>query len=179
MECKEMICKKCNKPRVIVNKFWQMCQGCNNTRIHGNPFGKIHSFIVINPSVLKTYPKLTSGKKKRKQKKSLFAPETKVREKINLYEADSDFYRKCFETFNGYCENCGTEQPDECEDENGKVINRWRYSHIIPKSIAQELRHKVYNINDLCLKCHMEWENGNKEKMNIYKGNCDTFPNRF
>lgn len=175
MECREMICKECSEPKYIVNKFWQLCQGCNNERIHGSKYGKQVDIKAIKPSVLKTAPK----KRKTKSKKSLFAPVIKLREKINLYELDSEFYRKCFETFNGLCENCGKKQPEECEDSEGRVINRWRYSHIIPKSTAQELRYKVYNINDLCLACHMEWENGDKEKMNIYEGNVDTFPERF
>lgn len=179
MGCRIWKCKGCSEPKYIVNMFWELCQGCNNERLHGNKYGKQVDIKEKKPSALKTYPKLGTSKKKVKARKSLFAPTTKIKESINLYELDSEFYRKCFESFNGYCENCGTKQPGECEDSEGRVINRWRYSHIIPKSVAQELRHKVYNINDLCLKCHMEWENGSKENMNIYEGNVDTFPERF
>lgn len=173
-------CKGCNKPKQIVNRHFELCQGCNNIRLHGSQYGKQYELTSKKSNVQKQYPKLTSGKRKPKQKKSLFSPvNTEVRKKVNMYELDNAFYKKCFDTFNHKCEECNKELPEVFANEDGKVLNRWRYSHIIPKSIAPELRHDINNINDLCLSCHMEWENGTKEEMNIWEVNCDRFPNHF
>lgn len=180
MECRMMGCKKCERPKYIVNKHFGLCQECNNERLHGSKFGKAYKVTSNKPTLLKSYPKLTSRKRKPKQRKSLFSPiKTDVRNRIDMYELDNIFYKKCFDSFNHRCEECNTELPDIFENEDGFVINRWRYSHIIPKSTAPELRHDINNINDLCLACHMEWENGDKKKMNIYKGNCDRLPQYF
>ena len=67
--------------------------------------------------------------------------------------------------------------PKDFRDEDGKVMYRARYSHIVPKSIAPELRHDENNINHLCFTCHQKWDFGNKKEMRIYDENRNKFPN--
>lgn len=92
---------------------------------------------------------------------------------------DEDFYEECFNNSNHKCEECGKNLPTEFRDDNGKVLARYRYSHVIPKSIAPELRHEEININHLCLEHHQEWENGDKESMKIYLKNKARLPQYF
>ena len=77
---------------------------------------------------------------------------------------------------NHKCEECNVDLPKKFRNEDGRVIARWRYSHIVPKSIASHLRHKVENINHLCIKCHGIWENGDKHLMKIFSKNYALFP---
>lgn len=130
--------------------------------------------------------------KKSTGKKSLFAKFNKnENEKIihsrgdkrskswQVFIFDELFYEKCFNKSDHKCEECGKQLNTDFRDEEGRIVNRWRYSHVIPKSIAPELRHDILNINNLCLFHHMMWENGDKESMKIYEGNVDNFPNFF
>lgn len=148
------ICSCCGKHKRIVNKFFFLCMFCNNLRLSKNKKEKTtldNSYFVKD---LKSVKKTTSQKIKE----------------------DEHFYEKCFNQSNHKCEECGCQLPDFFRDENGKVAARWRYSHIIPKSISKDLRHKIENINHLCLKHHMQWENGDKQNMNIYNKNKLIFP---
>jgi len=95
-------------------------------------------------------------------------------------EEDEIFYEECFNACKIHeCEECGKELPDVFRDDDGKVVARWRYSHIVAKSVANYLRHILRNMNHLCLKCHGRWETGDKQNMRIYKGNVKRFPNHF
>jgi hypothetical protein len=170
-------CKGCSKEKDITNSHFQLCLICNNARLKTNKGD-------IKPKVYKYIPKVKEPLRSKerplkiKSKKSLFVnllPEKKTtKEKIG---DDEIFYEKCFNQSNHICEECSLPLPDYFRDINGKVAARWRYSHIIPKSIASELRHSIDNINHLCLECHGEWENGNKAGMGIFAGNYKKFPN--
>lgn len=154
---KDKPCSCCGKPNRIVNKFFWLCMVCNNLRLSKNKKEKEtldNSYFVKS---LKQTKKTTSQKIKE----------------------DEEFYEKCFNQSNHKCEECGCQLPENFRDENGKVIARWRYSHIIPKSISNELRHNTKNINHLCMKHHMQWEHGDKENMSIYSKNRKLFPNFF
>jgi 5-methylcytosine-specific restriction endonuclease McrA len=98
--------------------------------------------------------------------------------KINkTLERDEEFYLECFNLSNHKCEECNAPLPDQFRDDNDRIIARYRYSHVIPKSIAPELRWKIENINHLCLECHTKWEHGDKTNMNIFTKNVENFPN--
>lgn len=163
-----MSCSKCDKDYPIVNKHFKLCQGCNNKRLHGSKYGKVYTGI-------KTKSVSVRGAKKAiktKAKKSLFTNiKEGTKEGGNMLSRDEAFYEASFNLSNHKCEECGTDLPTEFRNEDGKIAARFRYSHIIPKSIAPELRHNLGNINHLCLECHSEWENGNKTEMNIFKKN--------
>lgn len=182
-----MSCTKCGLNKPIKNKFHKLCLECNNERLYGSKYGKQYNNTLSNKTSFK------SSKKKGKSNKSLFAPVKKTKvseklefnnikegeEKVHMIVQDEIFYEKCFNTFYHKCEECSQPQPTEFRNEEGKVIARYRYSHIIPKSIAPELRHDINNINDLCVSCHGEWENGEQKKMRIYEKNSKKFPNYF
>jgi len=84
---------------------------------------------------------------------------------------DEIFYKKIFDASDHKCEECGKSLNTEFRDFEGRIIARWRYSHILPKSIYPEFRHEELNINNLCFECHQEWENGDKQSMMIYLTN--------
>lgn len=157
---KQSICKECGDPRVI-NKHFCLCIKCNSQRLHKDKPKKIYQFKQSKPLKSKGYIKVN---------------QKKTQAKIDKDEA---FYELIFNSHPHICEECGCSLPDQFRDENGKVIARWQYSHVIPKSISPELRHDPKNINRLCLECHSEWENGCKEKMKIYKQNVKNFPRFF
>lgn len=149
-----MSCKKCGKNTEIVNKHFGLCLVCNNRRLEDRK--------VSLPKVEKL---VHSGKKPNRVQISI--------------ERDEEFYLECFNNSNHICEECGTPLPTEFRDEKGRVIARWRYSHIFPKSIYPELRHEVSNINHLCLIHHIQWDHGDKTSMKIYEINRKKFPNKF
>jgi hypothetical protein len=163
-----MVCSKCKQNYPIVNKHFKLCQGCNNERLHGSKYGKVY------PNIKKKSTFVTGAKSnvKKKSKKSLFSNiKEGVREKDNMLSKDEALYEASFNSSNHKCEECNKDLPTEFRDENGKINARYRYSHIIPKSIAPEIRHDLSNINNLCLRCHIKWENGNKAEMSIFKEN--------
>lgn len=170
---KDRICK-CGKP--VVNVHYGLCHGCNNIRLHGSKYGKQYN--KINKSKKSRTSRIT--KKKSKARKSLFL-EIKVggRSVGKTLQQDELFYERCFNESNHKCEECGKELPTQFRGKDGKILARFRYSHIIPKSIAPELRHVIKNINHLCLKDHNEWENGKKTSMKIWKKNFLRFPNHL
>lgn len=144
------ICKNCNKKKEIVNKHFGLCLFCNKERL-----GSV---------------------KKEKLDNSYFTKQIKDN-KRNKIKEDEDFYKECFNSCKIHkCEECGTPLSEFFRDEGGRVIAKWRYSHIIPKSIYKKLRHVIKNINHLCFKCHQEWENGRKEDMSIFEKNKKRFP---
>lgn len=161
-----MSCKKCGENYPIVNKFFGLCRGCNNERLHGSKFGKSN----------KTIENKNKQSKQNKNKSIAYLMSIEGKEepkKKSMYEKDNEFYKECFKTFNHRCEECGVKMPTNFLDTDGKVNARYRYSHIIPKSIAPELRHERENINDLCMKCHAKWEGEKKVEMDIYKTNSE------
>tara|TARA_R110000772_G_scaffold13035_4_gene38980 strand:- start:7744 stop:8238 length:495 start_codon:yes stop_codon:yes gene_type:complete len=161
-------CNTCNKEEEIVNKHFGLCRKCNNKRLHGSEFGKTYKFTPKPSKLRRGALKPAQGKLSTRKK-----PMGK-----NLL-LDEEFYEKCFNASNHKCEECGKQLPDEFRGDDGKVIARWRYSHIIPKSIAPELRHEIENINHLCLEHHSKWENGDKKSMRIYDGNVLRLPKYF
>ena len=148
------ICKNCGEKTRIVNKYFGLCLICNNERLKRS--------------------KVKSGVNTPKKKKN---SSTAIKNtSIDKIRADEEFYERCFNNSDHKCEECGAQLPEEFRDDSGKIIARWQYSHIVPKSIADELRHDISNINILCLKCHRKWENGDRESMKIYAKNKETHP---
>lgn len=149
-----MSCNKCEKDKELVNKHFGLCLSCNNERLSSRKI-KIEPKNRIPHSV-----KVVN----------------KVQEKIEL---DEKFYFECFKLSNHQCEECGVQLPTDFSDEKGKVLVRFRYSHIFPKSVYPELRHNTSNINHLCLVHHIQWDHGDKTTMKIYELNRKKFPNKF
>jgi len=163
-----MECSKCRKNKELVNKHFKLCQGCNNERLHGSKYGKSYTNTKLKIKPLRK----ANTKPKQKNRKSLYVNIKSGGRRVGgMFEQDNQFYEESFNLSDHKCEECGTQLPTEFRDEDGKIQARWRYSHIIPKSIASEIRHDLNNINHLCLKCHSEWENGNKSLMKIFRKN--------
>lgn len=85
---------------------------------------------------------------------------------------DEKTYKEVFDKSNHACEECGAWLGDQFES-NGKILNRWRYSHILPKGLYGKCRNDVRNFNNLCFVCHQIWEFGDRETMKIYKPNLE------
>lgn len=167
-----MACKNCKGDKPIVNKFFGLCLECNNIRLHGSKYGKEYKFANTKRSALRS--------RNTKSKKSLFSKlEPKKKASTRRLERDEEFYLKCFENSKHRCEECGKRLPTEFRDEEGNVNARWRYSHIVAKSIAPELRHDVENINHLCARHHTQWDHGDRKSMKIYEKNKQRFPKYF
>jgi hypothetical protein len=171
-----MKCKKCKKETEIANKHFGLCLPCNNIRLHGSKYGKQYKKIGRDRKSLKT-PK-NRLKHKVIDGEKVFKKQGGRRFGKN-FELDELFYEKCFNKSNHKCEECSVELPNDFRDTNGKIIARFRYSHIVAKSIASELRHDINNINHLCAKCHTKWDFGNKKEMKIYDKNAKKFPKYF
>lgn len=86
---------------------------------------------------------------------------------------DEITYKEVFDKSNHHCEECGSFLGDVFSY-LGKVLNRWRYSHILPKGLYGKCRNDARNFNNLCLLCHQKWEFGKKEDMIIYEKNLIT-----
>lgn len=171
-----MECKKCKGSSPIVNKHFGLCGDCNNERLHGSKFGKQYQNTSKRKKSLKSNinrldHKIKIGQKPEKEKK-----EKKLNKKILL---DEKFYEKAFNNSDHRCEECGKKLPTEFRDADGNVNARYRYSHIVAKSIAPELRHDLRNINHLCLEHHTQWDFGNKAQMKIYSKNVKKLPKYF
>lgn len=164
-------CQGCQKNVRIVNKFHKLCLECNNLRLYGNKFGKQYK------NTLKSKPLLIKPKKRQINKNNKLSHKVKEPIRLTMLEKDELFYEELFNMSDHKCEECSKALPTNFRDEDGKIVARWRYSHIIPKSIAPKLRHSKKNINHLCLEHHSEWENGDKKGMNIYNKNKLRFPN--
>jgi hypothetical protein len=170
-----MECKKCGS-KYVSNKWFKLCSECNNERLHGSKYGK-----VLDRKEKEIKPLRSSNiepTRKRiidKGKRVVYGGGGKSKSFQNIL-LDEIFYEKCFNKSNHKCEECGNNLPEEFRGEDGKILYRARYSHIIPKSIAPELRHDVDNINHLCVECHHNWDFGGKADMKIYGKNQLLFP---
>ncbi len=147
---------------VIVNKKYKLCSDCNRKRIDGQSPEKkqkeVQNFLSPARSSLKSSRPIGTSKRSQEARK----------EKIRL---DEEFYEEIWNDKPHFCEECDIFLGDEFRDDNGKVINKFRYSHILGKGAYPMLRRNKRNINLLCLVHHNEWEHGVQEDMKIYKTN--------
>ena len=171
-----MNCKKCKVSSTIVNKHFGLCLDCNNKRLHGSKFGKQYKLTSNNKKPLKSNINRLDHKVKQGTKPTKKEVHKKVGKNLLL---DEVFYEKAFNSSDHKCEECNKQLPTEFRDDDGNIIARWRYSHIVAKSIAPELRHDLKNINHLCLEHHTQWDFGNKAKMKIYIKNAEKLPRYF
>jgi len=177
-----MKCKECGGNNPIVNKHFGLCQSCNNIRLHGSKHGKQYTFNrnekkSVKPDITRLKHEVTGGMNDKQV--YIVGGGRSTGKSLALYIADNTFYKKVFDESDHKCEECGCKLNDVFADDEGKVINRHRYSHIIPKSIAPHLRHNIKNINNLCLEDHTKWDFGDKVSMRIYEKNKKRFPEYF
>lgn len=109
----------------------------------------------------------------KKKVKKVVKPKEKVQYRTITYkqqhilQTHKEFFRNEWALFDAvwqkrehYCENCGIGLP-----EPAKAIY---FSHVLPKSLYNNLRLKEENIDLLCEDCHGLWHFGNKKAMKIY-----------
>lgn len=166
-----MECSGCHKEKDIVNKYFKLCLKCNNIRLYGNEYGKRYKDTKKDRKSLRSE---INGLKSNLNR--LVYPVDVSSKKKTMQEKDEEFYEECFNSSDHICEECGDNLPKKFRGEDGKILARYRFSHIVAKSIAPELRHKIKNINDLCLKCHTKWDFGDRKSMKIYDKNKEKFP---
>lgn len=146
----------------IVNVKYGLCGSCNRLRIDNRTpeakLAKVYTFIKKASSSIKPI------------KRTIIKPLTT--KGVEMIKKDEEFYEKVWNSKEHNCEECDRFLGDEFRDDNGKVIDRFRYSHILPKGGRYgQFRHRLENMNLLCLDCHQEWEHGIKEDMKIYVKN--------
>ena len=175
MKSKELECSSCGtKVNRYANAFHKLCTICNSKRLDKKKALKLAKAKVAER---KSKPTPTN-RIKRVVDKGVKTKKQKL-EVLDLMSKDEAFYKECFDACTDHkCEECGAPLPDQFEY-NGTIVARWRYSHIIPKSISKALRHAVENINHLCFACHQKWDFGDKKSMKIYKKNKRKFPQFF
>jgi hypothetical protein len=177
-----MECIKC-KRNPVSNSWFKLCRTCNRVRLEGDKLNKSTKYISKENKPLKSpsndFNRIKHIVDKGNQKNKISHKVSSGEGKLTAKQKDELLYERVFNNSNHKCENCNTSLPKEFRNSDGKVEARYRYSHIIPKSIAPELRHEDKNINNLCLKCHQDWEYGNKTEMNIFKENYSRYPSYF
>jgi hypothetical protein len=144
-----MLCSKCNKNWGIVNKKYNLCDDCNYVRLHGKTKQQVY----------------LERQKKRMNNKE------KTNKVYEVIARDERLYEYWFNLKPCRCEECRVPLPTNFRNKEGKVIERYQYSHIISKGSAPHFRWHKRNGNKLCLKCHIQWETGDRKSMNIYNNN--------
>ncbi len=133
-----------------------MCNKCNSDRKNS---GKEDHSVKVFKSALSTNIGLSRGRIKGRGGKANAA-----------ISRDNAFYKSLWESKAHYCEECGVYLGDDFSDENGRVIDRFRYSHILSKGAYPMFRHNPMNMNLLCLKDHERWHKRDVS-MNIFDAN--------
>ena len=141
-------CGKKNVP--IVNRKRMLCDQCNKLRLGSDVKGRDG---IQRTLVRSIKPRGISDKG------------------LKMIKADELFYEVVWKTKPHECEECELFLGYDFRDSNGKVADRFRYSHILGKGRYPMFRHRLENMNLLCLKHHQEWETGDQTKMRIYSKN--------
>jgi len=137
------ICKSCGKKQYIVNKKHLLCTICNQEKIHKKPYIEII-----------------------KEKQQRYK-QNQVKRSLKMIDEMDLTYEKVFNQASKplCCAECGRKLNQNLR-ENGKIIDRFRFSHILPKSKYPEFKYDTRNFFILCFKCHQKWEfGGDKEKI--------------
>lgn len=110
---------------------------------------------------------------KQKNKKPTKKPIPKHSDnQLKIWDKDKILYKQVWDSvYIHKCEECGKLLGEIFEDDTGKVLNIYIYSHILTKASYPKIRHIPLNINLLCWQHHHNWEFSTweeKKKMKIY-----------
>lgn len=153
----------------IENRTYWLCKNCNHIRLHGISIREAQ--ILKQKQKVKVFPQI----KNKTLKKSVIKKKKGISDKRKeVLKKDEVVYEQVFNSKPHKCEECGDKLPSKFRDENGMVIARFQYSHVLSKGAFPEYRHRVFNFNRLCLNCHQIWEFGSRKEMNIYQKNKQT-----
>jgi RNA polymerase-binding transcription factor DksA len=113
-------------------------------------------------------------KKSRKAMNNSFLKDERLEKRREQIRKDEETYEQVFNSNPHQCEECGAELPDQFRDDEGNVLARFQYSHIVTKKACPEFRNDPRNFNRLCFTCHQTWEFGDRVEMKIYPKNQET-----
>lgn len=164
-------CKKCNKTKPIVNKKYGLCQECNWERLHPKEGSFQEHRTKQQKSLVQSSLKKGSILKRTPLKKKPYRIKQVSDKQRKVIKRDEEIYEEVWNMKDHVCEECECDLGDRFRDDNGKIIDRFRYSHILGKDLYPEHRHNTHNFNLLCLECHQKWEYGDKKSMKIYEPN--------
>ena len=155
------MCKNCGEEKFLVNaKGW--CADCQKAKNRGENVNK--------PSTGHKKQSVEGYHTEERQRLRMANFERK-KERMRI---DDEVYLKVFNIKPHKCEECGAPLPDVFLCEDGSVMSRWQYSHIITKGSRPDIRRDPDNFNRLCMEHHHKWEFGDRTSMRIYESNMKT-----
>jgi hypothetical protein len=171
-------CKgECNRTNTPINSKG-FCSDCQYMQIHGKSRQEVYSerrrekekdkpikYTSIQRKPLKT------PKKRLKTKVNDQLKDERLEKRREQIRRDEETYEQVFNSKPHKCEECGEQLNDEFRDEEGQIVARWQYSHIITKKSEPRLRNNPKNFNRLCFLDHQKWEFEDRTTMRIYKPN--------
>lgn len=171
-------CKgKCKRTNIPINSKG-LCPDCQYIQTHGRSKQEVYlerskereKDKPIKYTSIQRKPLKTPKKRPKTLVNGLMKDERleKRREQINK---DEQTYEQVFNSKPPFCENCHRKLNDIFRDEDGMVIARYQYSHIITKGSEPRLRNNPKNFNRLCMNCHSLWEFSSRDTMRIYDKN--------
>ena len=171
-------CKgECERTNVPINSKG-LCSECQYLKTHGKTRQETYSERRSEKEKIKpkqihslTRNALRTPKKRKKTASSILMKNERLEKRREQIRKDEETYEQVFNSRPHECEECGRGLPDVFRDENGMVVARWQYSHILGKGAFPEFRNDPRNINLLCLDDHQMWEWGKREEMKIYDKN--------
>lgn len=173
MQQKFGICLQCKQQKPINSR--QICPDCIYSNNHQ---GKSKQEVLLEKQKTSQKPiknfelsRNTSLRNKplKHSKKRIKQSNKSKEKKDEMIRKDEELYEYIFNTRPPYCEECGTRLPDEFRDEEGRVIMRSQYSHMLSKGAWQIYRHEKWNMQRLCFTCHQVYEFGDRKSMNTYQ----------
>lgn len=172
MNQKVGVCKQCGFPRPVNSKC--ICPDCvfkNNHQGLNQQAVYLERHRIREEQQPKKY--MIKHTRKKVSVRSLLKSERfeKRREQIRK---DEETYEQVFFNNPPFCEECHRKLNNIFRDEDGQVIARFQYSHILTKAAHPEFRNDPRNFNRLCFRCHQTWEFGDRVEMRIYPKNQET-----
>lgn len=166
------ICVQCDKLKPVNSRG--VCPDCVYKNNHKG-LNQSETYLERSKAKEKTYIRNLPNATKKSKKTMIngLMKDVRLEKRREQINNDEEFYELIFNTTEPICEECGAQLPDEFRDENGMVICRAQYSHILTKGSSPEFRHDPRNINRLCPTCHHTWEFSDRVEMKIYSKNQD------
>jgi len=97
------------------------------------------------------------------KKKTSFIKKTSSKQR-KVRKEDDGVYEKVFNRANGRCEETGELILTSLTDESGtKIIDRFRFSHLLTKAAYPEARHDPDNLFYTTFEMHQKWEFSSEE----------------
>lgn len=173
MQQKIQICEQCSLPKPVNARG--ICGDCTFRNNHN---GKSQQEVYSERSKgkIKEYVKKlpNTTKKSRKTMNNSLLKNERLEKRREQIRKDEETYEQVFNNNPNECEECGTQLPDQFRDDEGNVLARFQYSHIMTKKACPEFRNEPRNFNRFCFECHQTWEFGDRVEMKIYPKNQET-----